>query len=371
MITGTDFMTADLRSALHALRRRTPVRSFPADHAASSDIRTGYLDGRPVCRLVITFRAPGCAWVTAGGGCLMCGHWAGTTRGVRPAAADTVRQFEAEIARYDTADIPVLSLYNSGSMLNPEEMAPDALDAILDTVRREHPGIRKVVLESRAEFISADRLASVREALGDDVLLSVAIGLETGDDRRRALCVNKGCDNAEIGRAIDALHGIAHAQIYVFFGLPFLTECEMIADTAASLRIARDLGADEIHIEAATLQHHTLLWDLHAAGVYRLPSLYSLYEVLRGVLPDIRPYVSPFLHMPPPEHIPEGCPACTDRLIEGLLARYNITRDRDSLEYSPCACLESWRARLEEHDDRSLDDRVAATLDMLSIGTSS
>jgi archaeosine synthase beta-subunit len=363
-------MTDDLRAALHAHRRRTPVQSFPADRAASSDIRTGYLDGLPVRRLVITFRAPGCVWVTAGGGCLMCGHWAGTTRGVRPSTEETVQQFETEIARYDTTGIPVLSLYNSGSMLNPDEMSPDALGTILDTVRRVHPGIRKVVLESRAEFVTADRLATVRSAIGENISLSVAIGLETGDDRRRALCVNKGCDKAEMGRAIDTLHGLAHAQVYVFFGLPFLTEREMIEDTATSIRVARDLGADEIHIEPATLQRHTLLWDIHSAGAYRLPSLYSLYEVLREVMPDIRPYVSPFLHMPLPEFIPEGCPACTERLIDGLLDRYNITRDSAALAYSPCACMESWRARLEERDERSVEERVAAALDMLATRTS-
>ena len=118
------------------------------------------------------------------------------------------------------------------------------------------------------------------------------------------------------------------------------------------------MGADEIHIEPLTLQRFTLTELLYRKGLLRLPSLYTLYEVLRRVVPDIRPYVSPFLHMPCPDMIPQGCPTCSNRLVDGLLKKYNINRDRVSLDYEDCACISGWRELLAETDSRPLTQRV-------------
>jgi radical SAM enzyme (TIGR01210 family) len=354
-----------LRSVMSMLRTDTPVRAFSRDSAASSDIRTGYLDGRPVKRLVVTLRAPGCDWVTRGGGCTMCGHYAGTIRGDLPSASDTVSQFVGAIEAYDLSGIEVVSVYNSGSMLNPCEMRPDALRTVCSIVGSIH-SVGKLVLESRAEYVDPGTVADLVQRLGHGKRLSIAIGLESVDDEKRELCMNKGCPLDVIENAVRSIAGIADTQLYILLGLPFLTESEMIDDSVMSIRYAHEIGADEIHIEPATLQRHTLAYLLATEGLYRLPSLHSLYEVLKRVVPDIRPYVSPFLHMPTPDRIPEGCPECTGRLISGLLDRYNYRLDRASLDYEPCTCMDVWRARLAEHDVRPLHRRVADALGTLA-----
>jgi hypothetical protein len=366
MVLTEQPILGSLRGILHAVRANTPRSPFPRDLAASSDIRTGYMDAEPVNRLVITLRGPGCSWVSRGGGCVMCGHHAGTTRGEIPLPEEYLAQFRSEIARYDLSSVRVISLYNSGSMLNPGEVPPEALALILRYIRELAP-IRKVVLETRAEYVCRKRVAELRRLLGPGKILAVAIGLETADDLARELCVNKGCSLDEIARAVRSVKGLAETQLYVLLGVPFFTESEAVEDAVHSLECARDLGADEIHIEPLTVQRHTLFERLYRAGICRLPSLYSLYEVLRTVVPEIRPYVSPFLHMPPPEIIPGGCPACTERLIDGLLNRYNIRRDYESLAYPPCACMESWRERLAERDSRPLTERVADALERLTL----
>jgi len=354
-----------LRSVMRAIRCGTPADDFPRDRAASSDIRTGYIGGRPVRRLVITLRSPGCGWIARGGGCVMCGHYAGTTRGAQPGAGETVAQFEREIARYRIEDISVLSIYNSGSVLNPAEVGFDALRRIFETIR-PFDSIRKVVLETRTDYIRRAAVEELSSLLGPDRRLSIAVGLETSDDLRRDLCVNKGCTLAEIESALRSIDGIAESQVYVFFGLPFLTEREAIDDAVETIRTAHDMGADEIHIEPATLQRHTLTWELARLGLYRLPSLHSLYDVLRRVVPAVRPYVSPFMHMPAPDFIPQGCPSCTERLIHGLLRVYNIRRDRLSLDVPACPCRDEWLRRLAEIDERPLPDRVTDALSRLA-----
>jgi len=352
---------------MRSIRADTPITSFPHDRAASSDIRTGYLNGQPVNRLVITLRGPGCAWVKRGGGCVMCGHYAGTFQGGVQTVDETVVQFRSEIAKYDMKHISIISLYNSGSVLNPSELNFEALKDILAEIGKFH-SIKKVVLESRAEFVHADIITILREILGPNKILSIAIGLETSDDTKRELCVNKGSTFLEIERAVQSLNGIAEAQLYVLLGLPFLTESEAIEDAVISIRSARDMGADEIHIEPITLQSHTLVELLLKHNSIRLPSLYSIYKVLKQVVPDIQPYVSPFMHMPLPDRIPMGCPSCTERLIHGLLHRYNIFRDSESLEYEYCECINEWYKYLEETDARPLSQRVVKSISALSCG---
>ena len=144
----------------------------------------------------------------------------------------------------------------------------------------------------------------------------------------------------------------------------------MIDDTVAGIWFADCLGADEIHIEPATIQRHTLLALLEESIEYRLPSLYSLFEVLRSVLPSMRPYVSPFMHMPLPDRIPEGCPHCTEYLVATLLESYNRLRKPGALEIKQCDCMDSWRTRLAITDSRPLPKRVLDAMARLRNGVS-
>ena len=357
-----------IRAIMRSIRQHTPVRSFQHDTAASSDIRTGYLHGKPVKRLVITLRAPGCEWVKQNGGCVMCGHYAGTLHDTHPTVEESVQQFRKEISKYPMNEIQILSLYNSGSVLNTNELHSEALKQILFEIKRI-PSIKKIVFESRAEYINNDTIQELKDILGNTITISIAIGLETSDDLKRELCINKGSSLNEITDTVTSLQGIAEVQLYILLGLPFLTESESIEDAVQSIRYAHDIGADEIHIEPITIQQHSLIPLLVDSQLFRLPSLYSVYEVLQRVLPDIQPYVSPFLHMPLPKQIPQGCSQCTDRLIHGLLQRYNIDRTPESLIYQNCDCLEIWRTYLAETDERPLPQRIIETLSAIHYGT--
>ncbi len=354
-----------LQQALRSLRHNTPDCQFDPRSAAMSDIRTGYVDGLPVRRLVLTLRSSGCEWVGRGGGCIMCGHHAGTLRRKPPTADDFITQFENELSQYSLDGIEIISIYNSGSVLNPNEMPPAALEFILEKIAAIGR-VKKVVLETRAEYAERERVRKYAGILGTGCRLSIAIGLESCDDEHRNLCLNKGVSLETIAGTVKSIKEFAEIQLYVFLGIPFLTENEVLEDAVATLRCAAAMGADEIHIEPATLQRFTLLKELAEKGLYRLPSLYTLYEVLHRVLPEIRPYVSPFMHMPLPERIPEGCPRCTDRLIVGLLEDYNRSRSSDDLDFGDCACQADWRLSLEESDERSLSQRVNEALAVLA-----
>jgi len=69
--------------------------------------------------------------------------------------------------------------------------------------------------------------------------------------------------------------------------------------------------------------------------------------------------------MPLPEKIPSGCHLCTDRLIKGLLEKYNITRDKAFLNYDYCLCIADWEKEMDKSDSRSLEERIISASNML------
>ena len=114
---------------------------------------------------------------------------------------------------------------------------------------RAYPSIRKVVLETRAEYVNTEVINELTSLLGVGRTVSVAMGLETADNFLREICLNKGCSLSDITEAVQSLKGIAETQLYILAGIPFLTEAEAIEDTVRSIQCAHSLGADEIHIE--------------------------------------------------------------------------------------------------------------------------
>ena len=347
---------AELKSVLIGIRSHDKKVFFEPGRALSSDIRIGYLQGRPVERLVITLRSPGCAWVRKGGGCTMCGHYPGTTQGMALSPQDFVAQFRREAERYRGGDLPILCLYNSGSVLNEDEIQQEALSGILFDVARMD-GVRKVVLESRPEYCSEEKIGRIRKQIGEKDL-EIAMGLESCNDRVLSLTLNKGFVSGEFRRMVERIRQYVGIRIYVLLKGPFLTEREAIEDAVSSIRFARTLSPREIHLEPATLQKHTLLYSLHQAGLYRLPWLWSIYEVLSRAGAENRVYVSPFNHMPRPVHIPENCPDCSEQ-VRGLLTRhYNATFDLLPMKRFQCACLEKWKKALLKEDPRPLPLRV-------------
>jgi hypothetical protein len=353
----------DLKKALFQIRSRDPNTVYDPARALSSDIRIGYLHGRPVERLVITLRSAGCGWVRRGGGCTMCGHYPGTTRGEPLRPLDFLRQFQKEMAFYRDRNVPVLCLYNSGSMLNEEEIPGEALAGILDMVARKE-GIKKVVLESRPEYCSKEKIRWIRKQLGPK-RLEIAMGLESSNDQILALTLNKGFASEEFRSMVEEIKEYVPVRIYILLKGPFLTEREAVEDAVSSIRFARTLSPREIHLEPATLQEHSLLHSLHGAGHYRLPWLWSIYEVLRRVGRECRVYVSPFSHMPRPYRIPENCRVCTGTIQDLLTRHYNRTFDLSPLHGYSCTCRSEWEEALLEEDPRPLAVRVIQGLEAI------
>lgn len=301
-----------------------------------------WLGGSPSQRLIVILRASGCAWARKpGGGCTNCGFDRLTTHGVAVTSDDLVAQFEAALAQAGLEGVGEIDLYNSGSFFADPEVPPDARRRIL--ARIAQTPVRRVLLETRPEFVRSADLAQARALLGDREL-EVGIGLESSDDRVRDVLVNKGFGLPEFERAVAALgpHG-ARLLVYILVKPLGLSEREAIEDSVATARyvfeVARRHGvAARAAFQPVFVAPDTALERAYLEGRYQPPSLWSVVEIVRRVHPLGELLVGLSDEGLEPRRLPAGCERCSADLRRAL-AEYNRSRDLAALDAVRCdAC---------------------------------
>ena len=293
------------------------------------------LGGEEVDALVVILRSRGCHW-SKSSGCLMCGYNNDSLASVT--GEDLVRQFEAAMEKHSGQ--PYIKIYNSGSFLDPNEIEPEARDAILETAAAK---ARKVLVESRPEFVSSRNLRGAMEKVEG---LEIAVGLETADDDIRARCINKGFRFDDFKRACDTAHESGAAiRTYLLLKPPFMSESAAIKDALASIRTAGPLS-DTISINPMNVQRGTLVEGLWKRGLYRPPWLWSLVETVRegSGLTDDRLVSAPSgggsrrgVH---------NCGKCDESFLKAVEA-ISLGGSKKALDVPGCGCRDRWKEYLD------------------------
>ncbi|MCO5167507.1 MAG: hypothetical protein M9894_14265 [Planctomycetes bacterium] len=230
---------------------RAPEPPPPADHAAppAASVFEPVHDRYGLrLALVLGNQAPGgvCPWAAAGR-CHHCDIGLGEGRAL-DAPANLARL--AWLLAHHAADlerVAHLVVYDSGSVLNPRELAPEVLDAVL-AAARGLPAARVVSLDTREAFVTGPALARVAGALGPGLVARITLGLESADDRVREGALAKRMPLAAVARAIDAL-GQAEAalgpgrfglDVNVLVGGPGTTPATTVDDAVATARWAAE-----------------------------------------------------------------------------------------------------------------------------------
>jgi uncharacterized Fe-S cluster-containing MiaB family protein len=203
-------------------------------------------------RLALVFgnHAPGgrCPYYTAGQ-CSFCDIGAGE------GAAATWESNRERLAwlqdRYNRVlpEVAHLVVYNSGSVLNPQEMPSELLDEIL-VWARSLPAMRMVSVESRESMITEISVRRVADALGPGRMARVILGLETSDDHRREKLLAKRMSRAAIKRAVEAIASVAADMGQDRIGLTFnilvagpgTTSQNAVDDALATAHFALEAG---------------------------------------------------------------------------------------------------------------------------------
>ena len=235
--------------------------------------------------LTIILRTKGCSWATSeSGGCSMCGY-------IRDACIEgihdtqIIKQFDYVLSNKigEISEDPnnyILKIFNSGSFFDDDEISTNVRRNLYEKIANIKK-VKEVVLESRSEYITDEKLLEIREFL-DKKYIEVAIGLETVDDYIRNNYINK---NAFIDDFKDVLrrckqHGIG-VKAYLLFKPPFLNEQAAVDDCSHSLKELINLKVNSISINPMNIQKNTLVEYLWFQGRYKTPWYYSLFKCLK------------------------------------------------------------------------------------------
>jgi len=187
-----------IRAVNIKIRHAIPRSTLNLDTFARIQIRQGFLNGRRIERIVVVLKSSGCKWATAeegAGGCSMCGHIAGTSRGTKIPAESFINQFKQVFDNQNFLRFPMLCLYNSGSFFNPEEIPVQARHGILQMID-DNDDIERIIVESRPEFITTEILDELSR-FNQDKVIEIGVGFETQDNMIRNAILNKGIDDHE------------------------------------------------------------------------------------------------------------------------------------------------------------------------------
>lgn len=371
------------------IRSNTPNLPFEKTKLAEVEINKFFYEGKTVDRVMIVLRSNGCQHYKTNGGCSMCAHLNGAPLKEKITHKNYVEQWNSVLdgsfvektdKEFNLNDYPVVCVYNLGSLLNPEEISVKTVQYIFSTLNK-YKGVKKVIIESRAEYVTEDILSAIRKVY--DGVVEVGIGVESTNYLIRELCHHKAIENTQIiSDAVNLLHKYnMKALAYVNFKPIFLTELEAIEDAIkTSVDCFKDFNFDAVSVEPTSLQENSLANYLYDLGLYRVPWLWSLRDIIHGIYDrmhvsklDIRlgGYFDEevlsgsqgtgfaqrneiFPHM-----TSSNCSYCTNEFVEAI-KQFNMTYDVKDLDVvKPCKhCYKLWQDTKKVKDSRSIYTRI-------------
>jgi len=242
----------------------------------------------------------------------------------------------------------LMLIYNGGSYFNNDEVPLIMQKWIFEKVVNKYPSIRNILVESRPEFIKAEKLEEMKSIMGRKCSLSVAIGLECQSDEIRKHSINKGFSKHDYNRAVELLKGFGvHVMTYVFLKPLMLTEREAIREAIATIKYAFAHKSDSVALQAAFIQEGTVMCRFYKDGKFSLPWLWSIIAVVKKCA-NLGPiHIGSFHDEPSPIAVPYNCSNCNDRGME-LIAVYNKTHDVSVFDGLSCKCRKLWEKEVKK-----------------------
>ena len=284
-----------VENKIKQLRDKTPNVKYKHDKLAELEINKFFYNFETVDRAMIVLRANGCEHYKKDGGCSMCSHFNGTDRNAKITTNDYIMQWNKIVdgtccdttKKFDLNDYPVICVYNLGSLLNENEISKEAVRYIFSSIQK-HDGVKKVIIESRAEYVTEDSIKNIADVYNNGVV-EVGIGVESTNGIIREVCHHKGIDDLKVIRdSVEILHRDKFkALAYINFKPIFLTEQEAIDDAIKTAIECFEMGFDAISIEPTSLQNYSLANHLYQVGQYRVPWLWSNGDVVQGIYDKI------------------------------------------------------------------------------------
>lgn len=276
---------------------------------------------------VLIMRTNGCAWAKAGsGGCTMCGYRTASLNGVTE--EDLNKQIDEALSK--RKDEQFVKIYTSGSFFDESEIPVTIRDRIFE----EYGDCRRILVESRPEYVTEDVLLSTPKQT------TLALGLESSNEEVLRTCINKGFTAAQSKAAGERAKAAGlSVRTYLLLKPPFLTESDAIDDAVRSARFA-DPFSDEISINPLNIQHGTVVERLWKKGEFRSPWIWSLIECMKQLSGTVEARVMSSPSGGGSRRGVHNCGEC-DREALAAVDRFSFSQNPEDLAVS-CECKSIW-----------------------------
>ncbi|MHA1932966.1 MAG: hypothetical protein ACW96X_10520, partial [Promethearchaeota archaeon] len=178
-----------------ALKKRKGNRQKDLDRPVTFWIKKDRLINEVGKALTVILRTKGCSWcLSETGGCTMCGYIQDAN--IEEVSQDHIRNQIDYVLNNTINEISednekyAFKIFNSGSFFDENEISKEVREYIYEKVANIE-NIKEFVIESRVEYINAEKLRDLKEYLKGKYI-EIAIGIETVNDYIRNYYINKG-----------------------------------------------------------------------------------------------------------------------------------------------------------------------------------
>ena len=308
--------------------------------------------GESAKRLMLVLRTAGCAYAKqTGGGCTVCGFINHADESIGD--DEIYAQLEQVLSVAPMDGVRELDLLTLGSFLNDDEVSPELRERLLTRIAAIDQ-LKRVSFESRAEYVTVDKLRRARSILAN-VTVEFGIGLESADDHIRNVVIRKDLSREQFEGVAECVHQSgSHLLVYLLIKPPHLSEAEAIGDAVASARYVFETAQRfnlraRVAFEPVFICEQTPLERLYKKSEYRLVNLWSVIEIIRQVHQSGDIFVGLSDENLSFDRLPSSCVKCQERLVAAIEA-FNGTQDYAPLAELDCDCKASWAALVEPGD---------------------
>ncbi|MBI4427454.1 MAG: hypothetical protein HY569_03170 [Candidatus Magasanikbacteria bacterium] len=297
--------------------------------------------GEETKMLTFIFRTPPCAYNK----CTMCGFDNNASCSV--IHENIVKQYQDGIKTVDLKGVKKLDFPTAGSFYNDNEMSSKSR-AYLFKEAAKLPEVKHVMVETRVDYLTLEKVIDSQKLLRSDQKLELAIGLESANDKVRNIVLHKGLTKTGYEHFADICQETgSRMRSYILIGSPTLTESEVIEDTVETARYAYEVANARgieafLAIKPMFIPKGTGIEKQFEEGKYQLPTLWNVIEIVKKItkLKEYQPnsiWVGMYDENLSSDRFTHNCGKCDKKVAEAII-RYNGTQDLKEFEGLRCEC---------------------------------
>jgi len=256
-------------------------------------------------------------------------------------------------------NIKEIDLLTLGSFFNDREISSDIRQSLFSRLGTMN-GISRVLIESRAEYLTYEKLVLCKKILRKKTILEFGIGLESANDHIRNNIIKKNLSREDFEHVVSTVKMAGcDLLVYILIKPPSISEAQAINDAIDTAKYVHKVAEKyniraRIAYEPVFVCENTPLEILFFNNEYHLANLWSVVEIVRRShhlrshhLRSI--YVGLSDENLSLERVPSSCPKCYKHIIN-TIEFYNQTQNISLLEKLTCECKKDYMLKMQKDE---------------------